>query len=88
MFKDFFNGWRSILEMSIQFFFSFFQELEEKYEMTKVEVQEKEVISKDDIQEFLVKPSKDFFHYTTFVHKFMVGMDKFNECNLNLDVKK
>ena len=31
--------------------FSFFQEIEDKYEMTKVEVQEKEVVSKDDSQE-------------------------------------
>ena len=30
--------------------FAFFQELEDKYERTKAEVQEKEVISKDDIQ--------------------------------------
>ena len=30
--------------------FAFFQELEDKYEMTKAEVQAKEVISKDDIQ--------------------------------------
>ena len=30
--------------------FVFFQEIEDKYEMTKVEVQAKEVISKDDIQ--------------------------------------
>jgi hypothetical protein len=36
--------------------FAFFQDLEDIYEMTKVEVQAKEVISKDDIQELLVKP--------------------------------
>ena len=29
--------------------FSFFQEIEDKYEMTKVEVHVKEMISKDDI---------------------------------------
>ena len=60
-------------------YFAFFQEIEDKYEMTKEEVQAKEVISKDDIQELLVKPSKEFSHYTTFVHKFMVGMEKFKE---------
>ena len=48
----------------------------------------KEVISKDDNQELLVKLSKEFSHYTTFVHKFMVGMESFKECNLPLDVKK
>ena len=40
--------------------FSFFQELEEKYEVIKAEVQAKEVISKDDIQEYLVKSSMEF----------------------------
>jgi hypothetical protein len=69
-------------------YFAFFQELEDKYEMTKVEVQAKEVISKDDIQEFLIKPSMEFSHYTYFVHKFVVFMEKFKECNLTLDVKK
>ena len=67
--------------------FSFFQELEEKYEMIKAEVQVKEVISKDDIQEFLVKLSMEFSHQTTFVHKFVVDMEKFKECNLTLDIK-
>ena len=68
--------------------FYFFQEIEDKYEITKAEVQEKELISKDDIQEFLVILSKEFSHYTTFVHKFMVDMEKFKEYNLTLDVKK
>ena len=68
--------------------FDFFQELEDKYEMTKEEVQEKEVISKDYIQEFLVKPSKEFSLYTSCVHKFMVSMENFKECNITLDVKK
>jgi hypothetical protein len=68
--------------------FAFFQELEDKYEMTKAEVQVKEVISKDGIQELLVKLSKEFSHYIAFVHKFMVDMEKFKECNLTLDVKK
>ena len=56
--------------------------------MTKAEVQAKEVISKDDIQELLVKPSKEFSHYMTFVHKFMVDMKRFKNYNLTLDVKK
>ena len=47
--------------------FSFFKEIQEKYEMIKVEVQAKEVISKDNIQEFLVKPSMECSHYTSFV---------------------
>ena len=68
--------------------FAFFQELEDKYEMTNSEVQAKEVISKDEIQEFSAKSSKEFSHYTTFVQKFVVNMEKFKECNLTLDVKK
>ena len=68
--------------------FAFFQELEDKYEMIKEEVQVKEVISKDDIQEFLVKSSMEFSHYTAFVHRFVINMEKFKECNLSLDVKK
>ena len=69
-------------------YFSFFQEIKDKYEMTKEEVQEKEEISKDDIQEFLIKSSREFSHYIAFAHKFMVDMDKFKKCNLTLDVKK
>ena len=68
--------------------FAFFQELEDKYEMIKVEVQVKEVISKEDIQEFLVKASMEYSHYTTFVHKFVIEMEKFKECNISLDVNK
>ena len=55
-------------------FFCFFQELEDIYEMIKAEVQAKEVISKEDIQSFLVKPSMEYSHFTTFVHKFVINM--------------
>ena len=73
-------------EHAISFFF--FQEIEDKYEMTKEEVQVKEVITKDDIQEFVVNLLMEFSHYTTFVHKFVVEMGKFKECNLTLNVNK
>ena len=73
-------------EHAISFFF--FQEIEDKYEMTKEEVQIEEVISKDDIQDFFVKSLMEFSHYTSFVHKFNVNMENFKECNLTLDVKK
>ena len=68
--------------------FAFFQELKDIYEMIKEEVQAKEVISKEDIQEFLVKLSMEFSHYKTSVHKFVISMEKFKECNLSLDVNK
>ena len=50
--------------------------------MTQAEVHAKELISKDDIKEFLVKPSMEFSHYTTFVHKFVVDMEKFKNATL------
>ena len=56
--------------------------------MVKVEVQLKEFISKEDIQEFLVKPSEEFSLYMDFIHKFMINMDNYRECNLTLDIKK
>ena len=56
--------------------FPFFQEIKDKYKMTKAKVRVKEVISKDAIQEFFVKSSMEFSHYTTFVHKFVVDMEK------------
>ena len=68
--------------------FSFFQELEAIYERIKEEFQEKEVISKEDIQELLIKTSMEYSHCTTFMHKFVISMEKFKQCNLALDVKK
>ena len=68
--------------------FSFFQNLEDIYELVKVEVQSKEFISKKEIQEFLVKPSKEFSLCSAFIHKFMVNMEIYKECNLTLDIKK
>ena len=56
--------------------------------MIKEYFQAKEAISKDDIQEFFVKPPMECSHYTTFVHKFVVDMEKLKELNLTLDVKK
>ena len=67
---------------------SFFQELKEKYEMTKVEIQVKKLIYKDGIQEFLVKPLKEFSEYTTFVQKHMLDMEIFKEFNITLNIKK
>ena len=69
-------------------YFVFFQELEDRYERIKVEVQAKEVISKEDIQELAIKPSMEYSHYTAFVHKFVIKMEKFKEFNIDLDVKK
>ena len=68
--------------------FSFFQKLEDIYEKIKEKVQAKEVISKEDIQELLIKPSMEYSHYTTFMHKFVINMEDFKQCNLALDVKK
>ena len=43
--------------------FSFFQNLEEEYEYVKAKVQSKELIAKEDIQEFLVNPTRDISMY-------------------------
>ena len=45
------------------------------------------MISKEDIQELLVKPLMEYSHYTTFVHKFVISMEEY-KCNIALDVKK
>ena len=68
--------------------FYFFHEIKDKYELTKAEVQAKEVISKEDIQKNLVKSLKEFSLYTSIVYKFMVSMGNFKECNLTIDVNK
>ena len=57
--------------------FAFFQDIEDIYEKIKAEVQAKEVISKEDIQELLIKSSMEYSHYTTFMHKFVISMEKF-----------
>jgi hypothetical protein len=46
------------------------------------------VISKEDIQELLVKTSMEYSHYTAFLHKFVISMEEFKKCNLALNVKK
>ena len=61
---------------------AFFEELEDRYEKIKVEVQAKEVISKEDIQEFLVKLSMEYSHFTPFVPKFVINMEKLNNAIL------
>ena len=30
----------------------------------------------------------EYSHYTTFVHKFVISMEEFKQCNIALDVKK
>ena len=68
--------------------FSIFQKIEDSYEKIKADVQAKEVISKEDIQKLLIKPSMEYSHYTDFVRKFVITMEEFKKCNLALDVKK
>ena len=57
--------------------FSLFYELQDTYKVVKVEVHSKEFISKEDIQEILVKSSKEFSLYTDCIHKFMVSMENY-----------
>jgi isopentenyldiphosphate isomerase len=62
--------------------FVFFQKLKDAYEFVNAEVQSKEFISKEDIQEFFVKATKEFPLYNAFIHKFMVDMKSYKECHL------
>ena len=68
--------------------YALFQQLEDSHEKIKEEVRAKEVISKEDIQELLIKPSMEYSHYTAFVHKFVIIMEEYKKCDIALDVKK
>ena len=68
--------------------FSFFQKLENEYESIKVEVQAKELISKEYIQELLIKPNKEVSSFNAFIRKFKAEMEEYKECHLTLDIKK
>ena len=68
--------------------FSFFQKIEHEYEYVKVEFQSKELIVKEYIQEFLVKPNKEISMYNDFIRKFTVVMEDYKECHLTLNIKK
>ena len=68
--------------------YALLKQLEDNYEKIKEEVQEKEIISKENIQELLVKPSLEYSHYTAFVHKFVIIMEEYRKCNIDLNVKK
>ena len=79
--KGIFSGHKSIFKMNIQFHMSYY------FKKIKVEVRAKEIISKEDIKQLLVKPSMEYSHYTTFVQKFVITME-YRKCNIALNVKK
>jgi hypothetical protein len=85
--KDTFNGLR-YPEYEHPVPYAYFQKLEYSYEKIKVEVRAKEVISKEDIQELLLKPSMEYSQYTSFMKKFVISMEEFKKCNITLDVNK
>ena len=68
--------------------YAFFKKLEDDFVKVKVEVQAKETFSNEDIQELLTKPSMEYSHYTTFVHKFVINMEEYRKCSIALDVNK
>lgn len=68
--------------------FAFFQQLEDEYEAAKVEVLARELISKEDIQELLIRLAKKVSKFNAFVRKFKDEMDSSEECHLTLDIKK
>ena len=59
--------------------FGFLQNLEDKHEKIKADVQANKVISKEDIHEIMIKPSMEYSHYMTFVHKFVINMEEFKQ---------
>ena len=65
-----------------------FKQIEKDFEKVKAEVQIKEEFSIEDIQELLIKPAMEYFHYTTFMQKFVIGMEEYRKCNIFLNVKK
>ena len=68
--------------------YNLFKKIEGDFENVKVEVQAKEEFPKEDIQELLVKPSMEYSHYSTFLHKFVINMEEYRKCKIALDVKK
>ena len=68
--------------------FSFFQKIESEYESIKEEFQAKELISREDNQELLVKPTKEVSGFNAFIQKFKDEMEADNEFHLTLDIKK
>ena len=59
--------------------FAFFLKLEDSYENIKAKVRAKEVISKEDIQELLVRTSMEYSHYMNFMKKFVISMEEFKK---------
>ena len=51
-------------------------------------VQSKDIISKEDIEEFLIKTSKDISMYNAFIRKFIVQMEGYKECHITLEIRK
>ena len=68
--------------------YTLFKQIESDFEKVKAEVQTKEEFSKEDVQELLIKPSMEYSHYSTFVHKFVINIEEYRKCNIGLDVKK
>jgi hypothetical protein len=65
-----------------------FEQIEKDFEEVKANVQVKKEFSIEDIQELLVNPLIRYSHYTTFVQKFVISMEEYRRCNIDLDVKK
>ena len=67
---------------------SIFEKLENEYEFIKVEVQHKEFISKEDIQELLIKTIKEVSKFNAFIQKFKDEMEAYNQFFLTVDINK
>jgi ribosome-interacting GTPase 1 len=65
-----------------------FEKIEKDFKIVKAKVQAKKELSVEDIQEFLVKTSMEYSHYTTFIQKFVISMEEYRKCNIALGIKK
>ena len=68
--------------------FVFFQKLEKECEVVRAEVQEKDMISMEEIQKFLIKLTKEVTKFNDFNRIFKEHMEILKECHLKLDIKK
>ena len=68
--------------------FSFFQKLKNEYEAIKAEVREKDMISMEEIQKFLIKLAKEVTKFNDYNRIFKEEMEIFKVCHLTLDTKK
>ena len=64
--------------------FYFLQKLENECEAIKSELWAKDLISMEEIQKFIIKPTKEVAKFNDFIRIFKEEMEIFKECHLKL----